>query len=389
MLIPYDTDAPIYHYPIATGAMIAINVLAFLAIAFSDAAQVDPWILEWGKGLHPVQWVTSSFMHANLLHLLGNMLFLWIYGLIVEGKIGWWRFLIVYLGIGVTQNIIEQTLTLGASGGGSLGASSIIFGLMAISLVWAPKNDVQCMFFIYFHPLMFDCPIMVLVGLSLVFEVVVWGGMAMVHVGMGFAITSQILHLMGAGLGAAVGVVMLRKGWVDCENWDLFSVLAGKQGMPMEQWEKVREEDPSETAQREKQTANALSQIHQIIEDGQPALAYRAHLKMKQSQMGWELPEPDLLRIIASYHELGQWTDSIPAMAEYIKTYEEHGDPIRLRLGQILLERQHRPAQAIRVLAAVQAERLSPRKRAQLAALMDRARQQHELDPYEIPTEDW
>jgi len=76
-------------------------------------------------------------------------------------------------------------------------------------------------------------------------------------------------------------------------------------------------------------------------------------------------------------------------MAEYIKSYQVHSDAIRLRLAQILLERQHRPAQALRVLADVKAERLSPKKRQQLAALLEQAGQQHALDPYEIPTEDW
>ncbi len=59
------------------------------------------WGLTHGEGLHPVQWVTNNFLHGRIFHLVGNMIFLWGFGLVVEGKLGWWRFLLVYMGIGI------------------------------------------------------------------------------------------------------------------------------------------------------------------------------------------------------------------------------------------------------------------------------------------------
>ena len=147
----------------------------------------------------------------------------------------------------VGSTLCPPTARQVASCGGSLGASSIIYGLMAIALVWAPKNDVQCMFFIYFHPILFDCPILALVGFSLVVELGIWGITSAADGGMEFAITSQVLHLMGAALGAGVGVAMLKWNWVDCEGWDVFSVLAGRDGVSTEKWEQIREESYYET----------------------------------------------------------------------------------------------------------------------------------------------
>ena len=146
MLLPYGSDAPLYHLPIVTGAMILLNVLAYLGIGALEgqmneedfAFLVNQLMLQYGT-FKPWQWITSNFMHAGIMHLLGNMFCLWGFGLVVEGKIGWWRFLLVYLGIGITQCGLEQTLMLFADKGGSLGASAIIYGLMAMCMVWAPR----------------------------------------------------------------------------------------------------------------------------------------------------------------------------------------------------------------------------------------------------------
>ena len=137
MLFPYNTDVPIYHLPLATVGLIAVNTAVFVVTAQVDPSQVDPWVLQFGVGLHPEQWITCNFLHTDIMHLLGDMFFLWGFGLLVEGKLGWWRFLTLYLGIGVVQSIIIQAAMLGASGGGTPGSSVVIFGLMAISLVWA------------------------------------------------------------------------------------------------------------------------------------------------------------------------------------------------------------------------------------------------------------
>jgi membrane associated rhomboid family serine protease len=64
-------------------------------------------LLQYGAGLKPWQWMTSIFMHAGIGHLLGNMIFLWAFGLIVEGKIGWLPFTLLYLAIGCGQSALE------------------------------------------------------------------------------------------------------------------------------------------------------------------------------------------------------------------------------------------------------------------------------------------
>src|SRR5262245_55636092 len=137
MLIPYNTDAPIYHWPFATLGTIIVNVLIF-CVAMALPEDQEEWIYEHFALIYgtwnPIQWLTSNYLHGGIFHVLGNMAVLWGIGIVVEGKIGWWRFLLLYNLMGVVQCGIEQTLML-AEEGASLGASAIIYGLIAIALV--------------------------------------------------------------------------------------------------------------------------------------------------------------------------------------------------------------------------------------------------------------
>src|SRR4029078_8452366 len=121
MLLPYSTDAPIYHWPFATLGTIIVNAIVFLfAMAMPEDQQAwvyNHFALVYGSW-NPLQWITSSYLHADVVHVLGNMIVLWGFGIIVEGKVGWWRFLAIYNLIGFVQSGVEQTLMLGASQGG-------------------------------------------------------------------------------------------------------------------------------------------------------------------------------------------------------------------------------------------------------------------------------
>ncbi len=176
MLIPYGSDTPIYYWPFATAVLIAVNIVAYplqytlpstqIAIEemvdLSETDVEDPLAellaeggltvqvpgyyrlaLSHGDGLHPLQWLTSFFIHGGVFHLLGNMIFLWSFGLIVEGKVGPLLFTALYLGIGLFQNMVEQIIFLPFPTGPSLGASSAIYGIMMIALLWAPQDNVK------------------------------------------------------------------------------------------------------------------------------------------------------------------------------------------------------------------------------------------------------
>src|SRR5438045_2832212 len=126
MIIPYSTDAPIYHFPIATLVVIVANVAVHIVWSFLPPEVAEPYAMVLGEGLHP---------------------FLWSYGIIVEGKIGGFLFLLSYLGIGTVHGAVIQAAYLHAAEPSHVvGASGIIFGLMAIAMVWAPVNELSCFY---------------------------------------------------------------------------------------------------------------------------------------------------------------------------------------------------------------------------------------------------
>lgn len=110
IIIPYSTDAPVYHLPRATVALIAANLVSFFITG--GGLRNNGWLLQFGNGLHPLEWVAYNFLHFGLLHLVGNMLFLWVFGIVVEGKLGWWKFLGVYMGIGVLGGFIIKSVMM-------------------------------------------------------------------------------------------------------------------------------------------------------------------------------------------------------------------------------------------------------------------------------------
>ena len=110
IIIPINTDAPIYHWPWMTLVLIVANCACFYATGFG--VEPEGWVLQFGHELHPIEWLAYNFFHFGWMHLIGNMIFLWGFGIIVEGKIGWWRFLLVYLLIGVLGGLLIAALTL-------------------------------------------------------------------------------------------------------------------------------------------------------------------------------------------------------------------------------------------------------------------------------------
>ena len=92
LFAPVSTDAPIYYRPWGTISLIAVNVVVFLLVQGGAFGRPEEIYLQYGlwhgAGLQPLQWISSNFLHGGVVHLLLNMLFLWAFGLVVEGKIG-------------------------------------------------------------------------------------------------------------------------------------------------------------------------------------------------------------------------------------------------------------------------------------------------------------
>jgi membrane associated rhomboid family serine protease len=138
--------------PFVTYALIAANVLAFVVLqgmgagAAYDASMRRYTYVPADPSLFTA--FTSMFMHADWMHLLGNMLFLWIFGDNVEARLGRVGFLAAYLATGLLAGVAHG-LSDASSAIPSLGASGAISGVQGLYLVAFPRNRVKLLFIYY------------------------------------------------------------------------------------------------------------------------------------------------------------------------------------------------------------------------------------------------
>lgn len=169
MIIPWGTDADVRHRPIATALLMGLNLIVFLIMSMRGGWEGGTLLL--GAGIHPPQWVTNLFLHADLIHLAGNLVILWRFGMMVEGKLGGWGLLSSDLGLGVLISAGLQWQASPEPPVRILGSSGVVCGLVAMSLVWVPASRVHSLRFWRMIPAEFDVPVF---GFAL--GSLVWGG---------------------------------------------------------------------------------------------------------------------------------------------------------------------------------------------------------------------
>ncbi len=396
MFFPFSTDAPVYYWPYATVGLIIANVLAFLAVDIGQLS-LDPWILQYGQGLHPEQWILSPFMHAGWGHLIGNMIFLWVFGLVVEGKLGPAKFLPIYLLTATAQSALEQAVMLGATGGGSLGASSAIYGLMAIAAVWAPENSIQFFYWIAFYMGVTDIPILGVAALYVGLDLAIaglWTGL------LGQGITSGVLHLMGAVVGLPLGVFLLKRGVVDCEGWDFFSRYFGddkpktkaksKAAIAKENaaQEAAAAERAAKDAQRQSDSLQAArQQIGVYLQASNPVAAATLYQKLRGG--GLRLEPAALHQIAKGLQAAGHWRELAPILSELIEAAPQAADPLRVTLAHVCVTKLERPGRALELLANVNAERLTDKQRSAAKGVLKAARAMQSEGVVELDDGGW
>ena len=394
MFIPYSTDAPVYYWPFATLGLIVANVFVFISMASGGISNPESWMLVYDQGITPIQWLSSMFTHATPEHLLGNMLFLWVFGLVVEGKLGWWKFLLCYLSIGVIQSAGEQTLMLLLQlDGGSLGASSAIYGIMVIAAIWAPKNEISILYWFFFFLVgTFEVSILTLAAVYIGIDLLLSLGVDL-FISMAFEFrTTSWLHISGVIVGAPIGVILLKKGVVDCEGWDIFHVMRGDYGAFKKKPDP--EVDEAELADlREKRDSeiqhSTSEKIEFFLQHGNLEAAYELAKNMRDKKKELNLSRPILMKLITGLQRAERWTDSCPLMAEVVRRFPDKSAPVSIKLAQICVVKLERPGKALELLSALDLQTLTKDQLILTEKIARRARQLQEEGSVELDTDDW
>lgn len=144
-----DDDSARRLTPLVTYALIAINVLFFFLELSAGDAFIQRWSVVPRRLLaNPVSdfitVFTAMFMHGGWMHLLGNMLYLWIFGDNVEDRLGHFRYLVFYVLCGIAATF-AQVLVDPNSNIPNLGASGAIAGVLGAYLLMFPRGGVRVM----------------------------------------------------------------------------------------------------------------------------------------------------------------------------------------------------------------------------------------------------
>ncbi len=150
MLLPYKIEMVIRRRPWVTFSLILTNVIVFIAVLSIGKERGELLLMEFGfipDEFRPLCLLTCLFLHGGWLHLIGNLYFLYIYGIGVEERLGRKNYLLVYLGAGFIGSALHMfTVSRFYSDIPCIGASGAISGLLGAFIVLEPRMRIKCVY---------------------------------------------------------------------------------------------------------------------------------------------------------------------------------------------------------------------------------------------------
>ena len=211
-MIPLRDVIPSRTTPYITVTIIILNALAwFYELALPR--DVLPLFLQF-YGVVPADFsamtlVSSMFLHAGWLHVIGNMLYLWIFGDNVEDRVGHGRFIVFYLLCGIAA-ALGQVAADPYSMLPTIGASGAIAGVMGAYFVLYPKSRVLTLVFVFFFYEIFELPAIVLLGFWFLIQLFSAGAIAVTASTHGSGGVAFVAHVAGFIFGM-IAVFVFKK----------------------------------------------------------------------------------------------------------------------------------------------------------------------------------
>lgn len=211
-MIPIGDLNPRRHFPLATILIIALNVVVFFyQLLLPDealnrlvlAAGVVPYEVTNRFGVAVVgDLLTSMFLHGGWMHIISNMLYLWIFGDNVEDRLGLPVYAAFYLVAGIGASLAQVAVNP-ASTIPTIGASGAIAGVLGAYLVMFPRTRVRTLILAFRFIRIVELPALVVLGLWFVLQI--FSGLASVT-SMATGGVAWFAHIGGFVIGILVGL---------------------------------------------------------------------------------------------------------------------------------------------------------------------------------------
>ncbi|MFO0826767.1 MAG: rhomboid family intramembrane serine protease [Phycisphaerales bacterium] len=209
MLFPVAYDVPLARYPWMNWVLMSLCGLGYLwGVVDEDATLpfilgVDELAKELGLEIHqsPLAWIVHMFLHANFMHLAGNMIFMWVFGNAACAKLGQWGYLALWLGAGLVSAVAEPY---------GLGASGAINGAVGFCLVFYPLNDIT-MFWWLIRGGTF--------AISGYWMILLWCAFDILGIVSGPSDgIAYLSHVVGLASGAGAAIAVIKLGWIEADE---------------------------------------------------------------------------------------------------------------------------------------------------------------------------
>ena len=373
MILPIRTSIRPRRTPYANYAIIAVNAVIFFLQYHTDphTGGVDfrPWVLQFM--LTPVrpylwQFISYAFLHGGLMHIFGNMFFLYLFGNNVNDKLGTVGYLCFYLAgavfSGVGHTIMSNTPVLGASGAVAAvtGAYLVLFPQTLITVIYwfffIGTMEISALYFIVFKLIFID---------NVITRYTPY--------------VAYDAHLAGYAFGIAAILLMLATGLVTGSSFDLWSMIkmwnrrrryrdavsSGYDpftGQRKAKQIRIKEVKTAAQRQQEKRLRQLRDEIaSRMLERNLPAAA-EAYLQLIELDSDQILPRQYLLDIANQLASESRHDESAQAYERFLAHYGnyEYVEQVELMLGILYSRYLHQPNLAIKYLKSASAKLSDP-----------------------------
>jgi len=158
--LPIRDINPTRSFPFVTKALVFVNIAVFIYQILDPAVTAKYAFVPALASSEPYRWVTHMFLHGGIMHIVGNMIYLWVFGDNVEDYYGHFRFLLLYLSWGVAAAFVHWASTVAQASmienpysksdllnKPALGASGAISGVLGAYLVLYPHARILTLTF--------------------------------------------------------------------------------------------------------------------------------------------------------------------------------------------------------------------------------------------------
>ena len=222
-MMPVRDRIPTYRFPLVTVLLIAANIVVFalqmLVLGTGGENALQQAVYDFGvvparvaqQPIAPATWltfITSMFMHGGFMHILGNMLYLWIFGNNIEDVMGKFWFTVFYFVCGFAASAAQVVASWGSSVPG-IGASGAIAGVLAAYLLFFPAARVDTLIFLGFFGRIASLPAVLVLGLWFVLQL--FNGALSVGSGAAMGGVAYFAHIGGFVAGLLLCIPWIKK----------------------------------------------------------------------------------------------------------------------------------------------------------------------------------